>query len=330
MATKFVHPIGIGLRHARRAAKLSQVQLALAVGLDPATVAALEQGCGTQASLRRVLGHLGLALRSRSLPLGAPGPALAALRRRLGLSRRGLARNLAVSRTTLANLEADGSGRIEGLLAYATALGVKFELIPVDAPRDFFTQVGASSHHHGWTTPVELGQRLNKVFGHFDLDPCAPDRNRASAAVKARVHLTVEDDGLSAVWRGLVYVNPPYGRVLSLWMAKCCRESREGARIIALVPARTDTRWWHDYVADQADTFLIRGRLRFGGQQKDAPFPSALIGWGLTDQDVVRLRTEFPEVAYIPSARQPHGEHGSDREKAEPITRSMGLRSCKN
>jgi hypothetical protein len=135
---------------------------------------------------------------------------------------------------------------------------------------------------------------LHSVFGRFDLDPCAPRRSRTR--VRARVHLTAEDDGLSAPWRGVVFVNPPYGRALGAWVAKARREVELGhARtVVALLPARPDTAYWHEHVAGRAAVYFLRGRLRFGAGEQGAPFPSALAVWGagaetLTALDVVLI-----------------------------------------
>ena len=110
--------------------------------------------------------------------------------------------------------------------------------------------------------------------------------------MKARVHLTQEDDGLSLPWHGTVFVNPPYGRTLSAWVAKAHREVREGrARtVVALLPARPDTSYWHAHVAGHAAVYFLRGRLRFGDGDQSAPFPSALAVWGSDPETLVALR----------------------------------------
>ncbi len=311
--------LGLGLRAARRQAGLTQVRLGAEVGLDPATLGNLERGSGSLSSLNKVLTRLGRRLRSRALPDGPVGPALSLLRRRLKRSRRALARELDLSRETLATLEAGGSCRIEMLVVYAAALGVRFELEPVDAARAFFTGTAASSVNTRWTTPPDLGALLNAALGCFDLDPCAPSRNGRAAPVKARLYLTNEDDGLAAHWSGLVYVNPPYGRALARWMEKCWREAEAGARIVALVPARTDTRWWHDHVAGHADILLLRGRLKFGGQHKDAPFPSALVAWNLSGCEVERLCESMPNAAHIAPIRTE-----ADRDDSGPFPERHG------
>src|SRR3954469_19630011 len=93
---------------------------------------------------------------------------------------------------------------------------------PVGQVGAFFTHAGNASVSHEWETPAELLGALHAVFGRFDLDPCAPRKSRTK--VKARKHLTAEDDGLSAPWRGVVFVTPPYGRELARWVAKARRE----------------------------------------------------------------------------------------------------------
>ena len=105
--------------------------------------------------------------------------------------------------------------------------------------------------------------------------------------MRARVHFTAEDDGLSLAWHGTVFVNPPYGRALAAWVAKARREVESGrARtVVALLPARPDTAYWHEHVAGRATVYFLRGRLRFGGSEQSAPFPSALAVWGAEPRD---------------------------------------------
>ena len=71
-------------------------------------------------------------------------------------------------------------------------------------------------------------------------------------------------------------MNPPYGRTIGLWMKKAYEESCNGALVVCLVPARTDTKWWHDY-SMKGEVIFLRGRLKFGGHKNSAPFPSAII-----------------------------------------------------
>jgi len=128
------------------------------------------------------------------------------------------------------------------------------------------------SKRHDWSTPQDLFDRLNAEF-HFTLDPCATDET-----AKCERYFTPEIDGLKQSWAGeTVFMNPPYGKALPIWMEKAHKEVNEnGATVVALVPARTDTNWWHNHVNGFHVNFP-KGRIRFGGCQKSAPFPSAIV-----------------------------------------------------
>ena len=121
-----------------------------------------------------------------------------------------------------------------------------------------------------WATPQAFFERLNARFG-FTLDVCATPENAKCAA-----YFTTADDGLAQDWRGTCWMNPPYGRAIGKWMRKAYESSLSGATVVCLVPARTDTRWWHDYAA-KGEVEFIKGRLKFGGSRNSAPFPSAVV-----------------------------------------------------
>lgn len=124
-----------------------------------------------------------------------------------------------------------------------------------------------------WATPPDLFARLDQRYGPFTLDPCATPDN-----AKCSTFYTVADDGLSLPWAPhRVFMNPPYGRVIGRWVRKAHEESRRGAFVVCLVPARTDTAWWHDHVIPAASVEFLRGRVRFGGARQGAPFPSAVV-----------------------------------------------------
>lgn len=128
-----------------------------------------------------------------------------------------------------------------------------------------------SSKTPEWATPQAFFDMLDKEF-HFTLDPCSTHEN-----AKCAEHYTKEDDGLSKSWGGhIVFCNPPYGRELPKWVKKSNEESRH-ADIVMLIPARTDTRWFHEYIYGQAEIRFIKGRLKFGGATTSAPFPSMLV-----------------------------------------------------
>ena len=129
-----------------------------------------------------------------------------------------------------------------------------------------------SSASDEWATPQELFDRLDEEF-HFDLDPCASESNH-----KCKRYFTKEDNGLEKSWGGCsVFCNPPYGRDIGRWMQKAYEESRKpGTLVVCLVPARTDTRWFHDWIYGKAELRFIRGRIKFGGAKYNAPFPSMI------------------------------------------------------
>jgi phage N-6-adenine-methyltransferase len=140
---------------------------------------------------------------------------------------------------------------------------------------EFRTPVEASVHFSSasdeWSTPQDFFDKCNAEFGPFDLDACAGPDNH-----KCPQYYSREQDGLNQFWRGKVWMNPPYGRTIGDWIRKAYASSEAGALVVCLVPARTDTAWWHDY-AIRGEVRFIRGRLKFGGHKNSAPFPSALV-----------------------------------------------------
>jgi site-specific DNA-methyltransferase (adenine-specific) len=129
-----------------------------------------------------------------------------------------------------------------------------------------------SSNHVEWPTPPWLFEALDREFG-FDLDPCATADN-----AKCRRFYTVADNWLLQDWgHSTVFMNPPYGRVIGEWVAKARRSAELGATVVCLLPARTDTRWWHEHVLKADDLRFFRGRLTFEGGQHPAPFPSVVV-----------------------------------------------------
>ena len=127
------------------------------------------------------------------------------------------------------------------------------------------------SERQDWATPQALFDALNAEF-QFTLDPCALPHN-----AKCAKFYTPENDGLAQDWSGeRVFMNPPYGQAIKHWMRKAYESSKGGALVVCLVPARTDTRWWHDYAIHGEQRF-IKGRVKFGGGKQSAPFPSAIV-----------------------------------------------------
>lgn len=125
-----------------------------------------------------------------------------------------------------------------------------------------------------WATPQDLFDELNAEF-HFTLDPCATAEN-----AKCKKFYTRAEDGLKQDWEGeTVFCNPPYGRAIYDWVKKCYTESlKPGTVVVALIPARTDTRYFHEFVYHKVkDVRFIKGRLKFGNAKHSAPFPSVIV-----------------------------------------------------
>ena len=131
-----------------------------------------------------------------------------------------------------------------------------------------------SSTTNEWETPQDFFDKLNEEF-HFTLDPCATHEN-----AKCKKYYTVKEDGLKQDWQGeTVFCNPPYGRAIKDWVRKCYEESRKpNTTVVMLIPARTDTTYFHEYIYKKAKEIrFVRGRLKFGNSKNGAPFPSMVV-----------------------------------------------------
>ena len=120
-----------------------------------------------------------------------------------------------------------------------------------------------------WETPDELFNKLNSEFG-FEVDVCATKENR-----KCDKYWTIKDDGLSKNWNKYrCWCNPPYGREIGKWIEKA---SLSENLVVMLIPSRTDTKWFHNYIYNKAEIRFIKGRIRFGDSVNSAPFPSMIV-----------------------------------------------------
>lgn len=141
-----------------------------------------------------------------------------------------------------------------------------------------------SSASNEWETPWDFYKELDQEF-HFTLDPCCQEYSR-----KCRKYYTADMDGLHRSWEGeTVFCNPPYGREIGRWVKKCHEEAQKPhTTVVMLVPARTDTRWFHDYIYQKGHTEIrfVKGRLKFrnraaSGREplkpQPAPFPSMVV-----------------------------------------------------
>lgn len=133
-----------------------------------------------------------------------------------------------------------------------------------------------SSQRDNWETPQDLFNKLNAKF-NFTLDPCANAEN-----AKCQKYFTQEQDGLRQDWQGeTVFCNPPYGREIKKWISKAYQESlKPDTLVVMLLPSRTDTTWFHDYILPYGKINFIKGRLKFGNSKNSAPFPSMIVVFG--------------------------------------------------
>ena len=133
-----------------------------------------------------------------------------------------------------------------------------------------------SSKKENWTTPQWLFDQLNEEF-EFTLDAAASDDN-----AKCQKYFTERENGLLRSWEGeTVFCNPPYGRKLAELVKKAYEEGQKtGTTVVLLIPSRTDTRFFHDYILGKAEIRFLKGRLKFGDAKNSAPFPSLIAVYG--------------------------------------------------
>ena len=143
------------------------------------------------------------------------------------------------------------------------------------------TKLMFSSKTEMWATPQDFFDKLNRVF-RFETDVCAVLEN-----TKCEKFFTQKDDGLQRKWTGICWCNPPYGRGIDKWVKKAYQSAKQnGATIVCLVPARVDTKWWHNFCA-KGDVYFVKGRLKFGNAKNSAPFPSAVVVFRPTVADAL-------------------------------------------
>lgn len=137
------------------------------------------------------------------------------------------------------------------------------------------TSVLFSSKTDLWATPQDLFDRLDREF-HFTLDVCALPEN-----AKCMAYYTPQDNGLAQPWTGVCWCNPPYGRsTVKHWVQRAWLSSADGGcTVVMLLPARTDTCWFHEYIYQKSrvEIRFLKGRLKFGGSTSGAPFPSMIV-----------------------------------------------------
>jgi phage N-6-adenine-methyltransferase len=135
-----------------------------------------------------------------------------------------------------------------------------------------------SSKTDMWGTPQKTFDELNEEFG-FTIDVCAVPEN-----AKCPTYFTPDMDGLAQEWDGNVcWMNPPYGRQIGKWVEKAHKESQKGVIVVALLPSRTDTKWFHEHINGTAEIRFLRGRLYFNDAGGRAPFPNMVVVWKPAD-----------------------------------------------
>ena len=151
-----------------------------------------------------------------------------------------------------------------------------------------------SSKSNEWSTPQYFFDKLDETY-NFGLDTASTKEN-----AKCNLYLTEEDNSLSCDWQDKlnddnesIWCNPPYGRELGKWVEKAYQESTLGdSKVVMLIPSRTDTKYWHRWIFGKASkVFFIKGRLKFGGHENSAPFPSAVIVFDSTDRGETKYST---------------------------------------
>jgi phage N-6-adenine-methyltransferase len=157
------------------------------------------------------------------------------------------------------------------------------------------TALHFSSKTDDWATPQDLFDRLSAEFGPFAVDVCASEENAKCLNFISKDAVVIQEagsagcspglyagDGLSATWHLFrrCWMNPPYGchnGGIGAWVKKAYEESQKGCLVCCLLPARTDTKWFHDYCLPHGHIRFLRGRVKFGGAKHGAPFPSMVV-----------------------------------------------------
>jgi phage N-6-adenine-methyltransferase len=124
-----------------------------------------------------------------------------------------------------------------------------------------------------YETPDYIFNPLNDEF-HFTLDVAATSQN-----TKCKKYFTKEDDGLIQKWSGICWMNPPFGKIMQKWVRKAYSEWRNGITVVALLPVRTNTKWWHEYIQDIAQVKFIRGEVKFKGFDRGLWMPMCIVIW---------------------------------------------------
>ena len=141
--------------------------------------------------------------------------------------------------------------------------------LPLHIMADFDTRFKSNTVE--WATPADVFDPLNREFG-FTMDVAATAEN-----AKCAKYYTEADDGLKQPWEGVCWMNPPYGKDVPKWMARALDESKRGVTTVCLIPARTNTKWFHDLCLAVAEVRFVKGRPKFGDADHGLPLPLAVV-----------------------------------------------------
>lgn len=146
-----------------------------------------------------------------------------------------------------------------------------FRYVERDDDYKILNQVLFSSKNTEWETPQPLYDKLNLEF-NFTCDVAASSDN-----YKHPIYFDKTKDGLKQSWSGVCWCNPPYRRDVAVWVQKAHHEAQRGVKTVMLIPSRTDTKYFHEYIYGKYEIRILKGRLKFGGSKNSAPFPSMIV-----------------------------------------------------
>lgn len=293
------------LRDARRSAGWSRQTLAERVGVDAQTIKRLEQGVGSVATLVAVMA----ALDFRLTGLG-PGKSLGEQLRNRRIKRSWSVNVLSVkaglSRMTVTALE-EGRGTVASLLRLLAVLAPNARR---RAPERAFWGQGDKEDRDSRFTPPEFLALVREAFGEIDLDPCANLLSPVQA--RQRILLSEGGDGLTDPWSGrLVYVNPPFSELLR-WLRRAHEQWHAGhvETVVALVPVRTDSAWFHETLSADADLYFLKGRVPFldtEGKRQHTPFSLMIVALGASADQMSRF-AELAPGRWVPRTSANHSK----------------------
>lgn len=274
------------LREARRSAGWSQKTLAERVGTSARAIHRLEQGIGSFETLAKVMEVIDFRLTGVG-PGRSLHEQLMNRRTKRSLSMGKLSEKTGLSRTTIAKLE-KGRGSLASLLRLMSVIAPKARR---RAPERAYWGAGKKEDRDLRFTPADFMENIYQAFGQVDLDPCG---NEGSPVVARRTFLLNKgDDGLRDDWSGrLVFVNPPFSELV-VWLERLHDQWRKGnvETVVALVPVRTDSSLFQETLSEDADIFLLRGRVKFldpRGKSQSTPFSLMVLALGAADEQKAR------------------------------------------